>query len=108
MFLLFSLQNLNVNLLEEDFKGYFRSLNVLNKYTVNQYTSFNKIWKLFKIIIQIFKFLYDMRKVKLINIKIQNIFLKYIEFMQSSDNLFEKYLYLCYFVIQLKLIYFNL
>ena len=77
----------------------------LNKYTVNQDTCFNKIWKLFKIIIQISKFFYEMRKVKLINIKMQNIFFKYREFMHSSASLFDKYLYLWYFVIQLKLIY---
>ena len=80
----------------------------LNKYTANQYTNFNKIWKLFRIIIQISKFFYEIRRVKLINIKMQNIFLKYRESMHSSASLFDKYLYLCYFIIQLKLIYYNL
>ena len=64
-------------MLEEDFKECFGSLDVLNKYTVNQYTSVSKILKLFKIIlIQNFKFLFEMRRVKLINIKMQNIFIK--------------------------------
>ena len=49
-----------------------------------------------------------MRWVELINIKMQNIFLKYRKSMHSSASLFDKYLYLCYFVIQLKLIYYNL
>ena len=33
------------------------------------------------------------------NNKMQKIFLKYREFMHSSANLFDKYAYLCYFVI---------
>ena len=61
--------------------------------------------KLFKIIlIQNSKFLYEMRRVKLINVKMQNIFLKYWEFMHSSANLFEKYLYLHYFVYYIKVL----
>ena len=39
-----------------------------------------------------------MRRVKLINVKMQNIFLKYWEFTHSSANLFDKYLFLYYFV----------